>query len=141
MTDNMTIKQNIDDTFKSMGTQLAEMTKVTRSLQDELKALSKMVRQTEKSNKNRKKRPQVKLSLSNDLEKFLSVNHGTKMTKAEVMKSVSTYIKEKNLQIQEDRRKFLPNRELTKIFGLKKANKMTFVEINKHVSHHLTNAQ
>lgn len=137
----MTLKQNIDDTFKSMGTQLADMTKVTRSLQDELKTLSKMVRQTEKSNKNRKKRPQVKLSLSNDLEKFLSVNHGTKMTKAEVMKSVSSYIKEKNLQIQEDRRKFLPNRELTKIFGLKKANKMTFVEINKHVSHHLTNSQ
>ena len=141
MTDNTTIKQTIDDTFKSIGTQLVDMTKGTRTLQDELKSLNKLIKQTEKSNKNRKKRPQVKLCLSNELEKFLSVNHGTKLTKAEVMKSVSTYIKEKNLQIQEDRRKFVPNKELSKIFGLKKANKMTFVEINKHVSHHLTNVQ
>ena len=56
------------------------------------------------------------------------------------MKSVSTYIKEKNLQIQEDKRKFLPNKELSKIFGIapKNAHNMTFVEINKHVSQHLS---
>jgi chromatin remodeling complex protein RSC6 len=99
-----------------------------------------MVRQSDKSNRIKKKRPQVKMNLSKDLEKFLSVDKGTKLTKAEVMKSVSTYIKEKNLQIQEDKRKFLPNKELSKIFGIsqKNAHNMTFVEINKHVSQHLT---
>ena len=78
------------------------------------------------------------LSLSSDLEKFLSVSHGTKLTKADVMKMVSSYIKEKNLQIESDKRKFLPNKELAKIFGVKKPQNMTFVEINKHVSQHLT---
>ena len=76
--------------------------------------------------------------MSKELEKFLSLDHGTKATKAEVMKLISTYIKEKNLQIQTDKRRFLPNKELSKIFGVKKPQNMTFVEINKHVSPHLT---
>ena len=42
------------------------------------------------------------------------------------------------IQIESDKRKFLPNKELAKIFGVKKPQNMTFVEINKHVSQHLT---
>ena len=140
MTDKTMLLENIDNTFVSLSSQISEMSKSTRVFQDELKGLHKMVRQSNKYNRIKKKRPQVKMNLSKDLEKFLSVDKGTKLTKAEVMKSVSTYIKEKNLQIQEDKRKFLPNKELSKIFGiaLKNAHNMTFVEINKHVSQHLT---
>ena len=52
----------------------------------------------------------------------------------------SGYIKDKSLQLQDDKRKFRPNKELAKLFGLKPADvkDMTFVEINKHVSQHLT---
>jgi len=140
MTDKTMLLENIDTAFVSLSSQITEMSKATRGLQDELKGLHKMVRQSDKSNRIKKKRPQVKMNLSKELEKFLTVDKGTKLTKAEVMKSVSTYIKEKNLQIQEDKRKFLPNKELSKIFGipLKSAHNMTFVEINKHVSQHLT---
>ena len=140
MTDKTMLLENIDTTFVSLSSQITDMSKTTRGLQDELKVLHKMVRQSDKSNRIKKKRPQVKMNLSKDLEKFLSVDKGTKLTKAEVMKSVSTYIKEKNLQIQEDKRKFLPNKELSKIFGIaqKNAHNMTFVEINKHVSQHLS---
>ena len=140
MTDKTMLLENIDTTFVSLSSQITDMSKATRGLQDELKGLHKMVRQSDKSNRIKKKRPQVKMNLSKDLEKFLSVDKGTKLTKAEVMKSVSTYIKEMNLQIQEDKRKFLPNKELSKIFGIaqKNAHNMTFVEINKHVSQHLS---
>ena len=140
MTDKTMLLENIDNAFVSLSSQISEMSKSTRGFQDELKGLHKMVRQSNKSNRIKKKRPQVKMNLSKDLEKFLSVDKGTKLTKAEVMKSVSTYIKEKNLQIQEDKRKFLPNKELSKIFGIapKNAHNMTFVEINKHVSQHLS---
>jgi len=138
MTEKINLLENIDECFKTLSTQLNDMSKVTRSMQDDLKSLHKMVKQSDKSTRNKKKRPQVKMSLSKDLEKFLSIDKGTKLTKAEVMKSVSNYIKEKNLQIQEDKRRFLPNKELSKIFGIKKPQNMTFVEINKHVSQHLT---
>ena len=140
MADKMTPLDIIEGSFKSLTTQLTEMSKSTRSLQEELKGLHKLVKQSDKSNKFKKKRPQVKMNLSKDLMKFLSVEHGTKLTKAEVMKSVSNYIKEKNLQVQEDKRKFIPDKDLSKIFGIapKNAKNMTFVEINKHVSPHLS---
>jgi chromatin remodeling complex protein RSC6 len=138
MTDKTLLLETIDNTFGSISSQLNEMGKDTRKLQDELKGLQKLVRQGNKSSRIKKKRPQIKMNLSKELEKFLTVDKGTKLTKAEVMKNVSTYIKEKNLQIQEDKRKFLPNKELSKIFGIKKAQNMTFVEINKHVTPHLS---
>ena len=138
MTDKLTLLETIDNAFKTLNTQLVDMSKSTRGLQDELKSLHKMIKQSDKSFRTKPKRPQTKMNLSKDLEKFLALDKGTLLTKAEVMKSVSTYIKEKNLQIQEDKRKFLPNKELSKIFGIKKPQNMTFVEINKHVSPHLS---
>jgi len=80
------------------------------------------------------------MGLSAELAKFLSQKKDAQMTKAEVMKNISSYIKSENLQLKDDKRKFLPNKQLVKLFGLKAADvkNMTFVEINKHVSQHLT---
>lgn len=128
----------LDASFKSLYAELAVAGKQVRGLQDSLKGLQKTFRAADRQNKEKKKRPQAQLSLSKALENFLSVEHGTKLTKAEVMKNISTYIKEKNLQVQENKRQFVPNKELSKIFGIKKPTSMTFVEINKHVSHHLS---
>ena len=128
----------LDAQFKSLYEEVGTAGKQVRTLQDGLKNLQKSFKLMDRQNKLRKKRPQVPLNLSNDLEKFLSIKHGTMLTKAQVMKSISTYIKEKNLQVQENKRTFVPNKELSKIFKMKKPSALTFVEINKHVSHHLS---
>ena len=140
MTDMTTTLDTLELEFKTLQSTLTTLGKETKTMQDSLKNLQKIFKQSEKLNKMKKKRPQVKLSLSKELENFLSVDKGTKLTKAEVMKNVSNYIKEQNLQIQEDKRRFQPNKDLSKLFGIKntKNNNMTFVEINKHVSQHLT---
>ena len=130
--------ETIDSLYKSLYDELSLAGKQVKTLQEGLKSIQKEFKLLDKQNKIKKKRPQVQLSLSKDLENFLSVEHGTKLTKAEVMKSISSYIKEKNLQVVENRRQFIPNKELSKIFKMKKAHSMTFVEINKHVSHHLS---
>lgn len=137
MTTSLTT-ETLDTQFAALIGTISTYSKDVRSLQDELKGIHRTFRQLDKQTRQRKKKPQAKLSLSKELEKFLSLDHGTKATKAEVMKMISTYIKEKNLQVQTDKRKFLPNKELSKIFGVKKPTNMTFVEINKHVSQHLT---
>lgn len=128
----------LDAQFKSLYEEVGTAGKQVRSLQDGLKNLQKSFKLMDRQNKQRKKRPQVPLNLSNDLEKFLSIKHGTMLTKAQVMKSISNYIKEKNLQVKENKRTFVPNKELSKIFKMKKPSALTFVEINKHVSHHLS---
>lgn len=140
MTDNKTTPiETINTHFNTIHSSLSLMVKETKGLQEEMKLIQKNLRQNDKINKYKKKKPQIKLCLSNELENFLSVDNGTKLTKAEVMKQVSTYIKTKDLQIKVDKRKFKPNKELSKIFGItKNAPQMTFVEINKYVSHHLS---
>ena len=62
------------------------------------------------------------------------------MTKADVMKNLSSYIKATDLQLKENKRKFRPNKELCKLFKIKPAEvkDMTFVEINKYIIQHIT---
>tara|TARA_A100000164_G_C21880927_1_gene760244 strand:- start:637 stop:1062 length:426 start_codon:yes stop_codon:yes gene_type:complete len=129
---------SLDAIYKGIYDELASAGKQVRTIQDSLKLLNREFRNLDRQNKAKKKRPQTPLLLSTDLEAFLSVKHGTMLTKAEVMKSISSYIKEKNLQVAENKRQFIPNKQLSKIFNIKKPHSMTFVEINKHVSHHLT---
>ena len=131
----------ISSHFKSLNQTLSSMMTNTKTLQEELKHINKCIKSNNKLNKNKKKKLQIKLCLSNELRSFLCVSEDIKLTKAEVMKQVSVYIKEKDLQIQEDKRKFKPNKELSKIFGIKSAKNapsLTFVEINKYVSQHLS---
>ena len=130
--------ETLDTQFSDFYGQISTFSKSIKVAQDDLKSLYRTFKQVDKQTRQRKKKPQAKLSVSKDLAKFLSLESGTHTTKAEVMKMISSYIKEKNLQEQTDKRRFTPNKELSKIFGVKKPKDMTFVEINKHVSHHLT---
>tara|TARA_B100001093_G_C26712810_1_gene964203 strand:- start:140 stop:583 length:444 start_codon:yes stop_codon:yes gene_type:complete len=135
-----TLHDTINDQFKTLQTGLNDMFKMSRTMQDQLKALQKSCRMVEKKTRVKKKRPQEPMGISAELAKFLSQKKETNMTKADVMKSISSYIKTENLQLKDDKRKFLPNKQLIKLFGIKPADvkNMTFVEINKHVSQHLT---
>ena len=130
--------ETLDTQFSELYGQVSTLSKSVKVMQDDLKSLFRTFKQVDRQTRQRRKKPQAKLSLSKDLEKFLSLEHGTHATKAEVMKMISSYIKEKNLQVEANKRQFIPNKQLAKIFNVKKPSAMTFVEINKHVSHHLT---
>jgi|TARA_B110001469_G_C9628573_1_gene314078 chromatin remodeling complex protein RSC6 len=132
------INETIEQQFKNVFDEFNNISKRTKDLQETLRILQKTCKNAEKQVKAQKKKVQVPLNLSNDLEKFLGVKKGTQLTKAEVMRGVSEYIKTNDLQIKDDRRKFKPNKQLNKIFGMNIADSFTFVEINKHVSGHLT---
>jgi len=132
------INETIEQQFKNVFDEFSNISKRTKDLQDSIRILQKVCKNAEKQVKIQKKKVQVPLNLSQDLEKFLGVTKGTQLTKAEVMKGVSEYIKNNDLQIKENRRKFKPNKHLHKIFGMDVKDSLTFVEINKHVSSHLT---
>ena len=135
MTDQAT---DIETQFKAIYELMGSFGKNTKGIQDNLKTLQRTIKGAAKQAKTSKKKVQEKMSLSVDLEKFLSIQHGTKLTKAEVMKSVSEYIKSNNLQLADNKRKFKPNKPMSKIFSMKTSDQLTFVEINKHVSGHLS---
>jgi chromatin remodeling complex protein RSC6 len=135
MTDQAT---DIETQFKNVYELMGSFGKGTKEIQDSLKTLQRTIKGAAKQAKTSKKKVQEKMSLSVDLEKFLCIQHGTKLTKAEVMKSVSEYIKTNNLQLEDNKRKFKPNKSMSKIFSMKTSDQLTFVEINKHVSGHLS---
>ncbi len=58
------------------------------------------------------------------------------------MKQLSAYVKENNLQLKDDKKRFKPNSNLCKLFNVTAksvgSNGMTFVEINKYISQYLT---
>ena len=132
------INETIEQQFKTLFDEFTNISKRTRDLQESTRILQKTCRNAERLVKTQKKKVQVPLNLSQDLEKFLGVEKGTQLTKAKVMKSVSEYIKSNNLQLKDNRRKFKPNKHLNKVFGMNVKDSLTFVEINKHVSGHLT---
>ena len=133
-----TIQESINDQFTSIYGTLGDVSKQTRTLGDTMKTLQRTLKTASKQVRASQKKNQEKMILSNDLKKFLSLEQGTTLTKAEVMKSVSSYIKEHNLQLEDNKRKFKPDTKMTKVFSMKKGTEFTFVEINKHVSGHLS---
>lgn len=135
--------ETIDTAFKSLQENLTNLNKLSRNLNDDLKALQKAVRVADKQrNKNRPKKPQSKMNVDSKLLTFLKQEEGTQLTRAEVMKQLSAYVKENNLQLKDDKKRFKPNSNLCKLFNVTTksvgSNGMTFVEINKYISQYLT---
>ena len=132
----MTDKENnIHDQFAFVYENLKVLIDMSKTCLDDIKGLQKQYKVLEKKTKIKKKRPQPVMELSKELCKFLNTtdNH----TKADVMKMISTYIKENKLQVETNKRKFVPNKALLKLFKLDKGEEMTFVEINKYIIPHL----
>jgi len=133
----MTDKDNsIHDQFSFVYENLKVLIDMSKTCLDDIKGLQKQYKVLEKKTKIKKKRPQLPMELSKELLKFLNTNENH--SKAEVMKMISTYIKENNLQVESNKRKFVPNKDLLKLFKLNKPSEMTFVEINKYIIPHLT---
>jgi len=135
--------ESIDTAFKNLQQNLSGLQKLSKDMNDELKSLQKAIRVADKSrNKNRVKKPQSKMNVDNKLLTFLGHDNSVQLTRAEVMKQLSTYVKEKDLQVQTDKKRFKPNANLSKLFNITvksvKPEGMTFVEINKYISQYLT---
>lgn len=129
---------SLETQFADITEQISGMTSSFKNLQLRFKTLSKEVKQAERKSRTRQKAPPKKLHINSKLAQFIKVDSNVEITKAEVMKHISSYIKENNLQTQEDKRQFVPNKQLMKIFGTKESKPMTFVEINKYITQYLT---
>ena len=130
----------VEEHFRRILDTVAALSKQCRAIGDEVRSLQKAYKAVEKASKQKKKRPQAEMKPSADLVKFLKLEKGKNYTRAGVMKLVSEYIKAKNLQLADNKRKFRPDKPLAKIFGLSAAQvkDMTFVEINKYISPQLS---
>ena len=105
-------------------------------------------RRRAKKDPNRKKRDPsgfaVATDISDNLCDFLSLERGTKLSRTDVTKLVTQYIREKNLQIPENRRSFKPDKNLSGILGpLQKIDEdkgFTYFNLQRYITPHITSS-
>tara|TARA_Y100000389_G_scaffold197189_1_gene231286 strand:- start:266 stop:718 length:453 start_codon:yes stop_codon:yes gene_type:complete len=130
---------SLDEQFKLICEELSTLTGTIKTVQLKVKDLQKNCKSACKPKKVKKHTVMHDpMNISSELLKYLGKASGSKMTKSEAMKSVSERVKTDGLQNQENKRQFTPNKSLAKILNMKTAKTITFVELNKHLSHHFT---
>jgi len=130
-------EETIEQQFSTLNNDLSAMSNNFKDLQTKVKALSKSVKQADKKSKTKPKSEPKPMKVTKELRTFIGDKTNDNLTKAHAMKSISAYIKQKGLQLKDDKRRFIPDKKLLKLFNQNTAKDMTFVEINKNISHHL----
>lgn len=129
----------IEEQFKSIYSGISDINGNAKELQLKVKDLAKGFKHACKPRKVKKHTvmhdPMV---ITPELLKYLGLSAGTQLTKAESMKMVSARVKTDKLQNVENKRQFKPNAALGKVLNMKPIKVITFVELNKYLSHHFT---
>ena len=130
---------SLDEQFKTICEELSSLNGTIKTVQGKVKDLQRNCKQACKPKKVKKHTVMHDpMNISAELLKYLGKESGTKMTKSEAMKAVSEKVKTNGLQNQENKRQFTPNKALAKVLNMKSVKTITFVELNKHLSHHFT---
>ncbi len=79
------------------------------------------------------------VSLSSELNEFLNMKNADTVTRIEVVRKITKYIREKKLQDPRNRRLFNPDSNLKNIFNItdETNDTFTYTNINKLIEHHL----
>ena len=143
--------EQLEADYQSLMTRLSEFktlyTGITSDLRRMQKNMNKYIREANKRSRkpkntdlNRPKRPPSGFAkpalISNELCSFLGVENGTEMARTEVTKHLTTYIKQHNLQDQENRRKILPDSKLQKLLNVKSTDEVTYFNLQKFMKVH-----
>jgi chromatin remodeling complex protein RSC6 len=132
----------IEEQFRAICDDLSGMSSNARTLQGRVKDLHRSYKQACKPKKVKKHTVMHDpMNISAELLKYLNKPAGTLMTKSESMKLVSTSVREGGLQNAENKRQFTPNKKLAKVLNMSPIKTITFVELNKYLSHHFTALQ
>ena len=133
MNDEISFK--INDIFLDISKSCNDMVRVVKKIdkmrKKELKNISK---DTDKS----KASINIKRPISKNLSFFMKIDNNTLISKSEALKYISQYIKNNNLQLNENKKKFLIDDNLSNLFEIEKNEIKTFMNINGLISKHFT---
>lgn len=129
-----------DEKVKGRGVRfLRTVTKQVRQLKsDSLRVSSKRTRrQTAPRSTNSGFMKPVKIS--RDMQKFTGLKDDQLVSRVDVTKAICQYVKNNNLQNQQDRRQFTPDDKLGKLLGTHEP--LTYYNLQKHIQHHFIKPQ
>ena len=76
------------------------------------------------------------LNVTNDLCQFMGKNKGTKIARTEVTQYLIKYIKENNLQNNNNKKNIIPDKKLKTLLKLKKKDELTYFNLQKYMNVH-----
>jgi upstream activation factor subunit UAF30 len=142
--------------FDSLNAKLKQVQSLLRDLSTELNVLSKEVDKLRKSSKkssSRSSRKQVvageettssnarsginkEVNVSDELAKFLGISLDQKVSRIQVSRKISEYIRANNLQNPENRRLILLDEKLTKLFNPPKDVVLSYFNMQTYLKPH-----
>jgi chromatin remodeling complex protein RSC6 len=127
--------------FKTLYTGITtDLRRLQKNMNRYIRDANKRSRRPKNTDPNRAKRPPSGFAkpalISNELCSFLGVQTGTEMARTEVTKHLTTYIKEHNLQDQENKRKILPDSKLQKLLNVTPSDEVTYFNLQKFMKVH-----
>ena len=123
--------------FTALAALMKETQAALRVLSKEYEKMKKTVSKSERKRANARTNPNgfAKPALITDaLCDFLSVPHGTEMSRTDVTRKINAYIKEHNLNKPENKRIILPDDKLRKILGVKPTEEVSFFSLQRFLS-------
>lgn len=143
--------QTVGDEIRSMVSALTTMRETISTLHNQLKKLEKRVHREIKDARKRKRRSattvdangeakparlsifEIPTRLSDDLCHFLGKPKGSEMSRSNVTKAVTTYIKEKGLKNKHD---IKPDAALKKLLAPPEGEPLTYFNLQKYLNKH-----
>jgi chromatin remodeling complex protein RSC6 len=141
---------SVQDDVKAMLTQATIVRETVGALVAELKRLEKRVARLQKDADKRKRRVkkpvegeeakprkpsifELPTPLSNELCSFLGRPSGSKESRSNVTKAITTYVKEKNLK---DKHTIKPDSKLKALLGVADADVLTYFNLQRYLNRH-----
>lgn len=133
-----TNQKQLSSTLKSFG----------KSYKREMKELERQQARSRRGNKKDPNRPKrapsgfaVPSKISGEMCTFLGLQSGTELSRTDVTKKVTAYIKEKQLQVPTNRRSFVPDQALGSILGplqeVDKERGYTYFNLQRYITPHI----
>tara|TARA_B100000401_G_C52811750_1_gene724243 strand:+ start:1684 stop:2157 length:474 start_codon:yes stop_codon:yes gene_type:complete len=136
--ESTTTESTVQQMLTALVDMAAQQAQQTREMHRNLKKLATEVdkeqKRLAKSSKPRRTVKQKPVGVTKEMEKFLT-SHGVEKneagyTRQVMMKAVSAYIKDKQLQLQDNRKSWKADKTLAKLFDLDPKSHYTFMNIN-----------
>lgn len=141
---------SVQDDVKAMLTQANTVRETVGALVAELKRLEKRVARLQKEadkRKRKQKKPvegeavvprkpsifELPTPLSNELCSFLGRPSGSKESRSNITKAITTYVKEKNLK---DKHTIKPDAKLKALLGVADADVLTYFNLQRYLNRH-----
>ena len=145
---------SVQDDVKAMLTQANTVRETVGALVSELKRLEKRVAKLQKEADKRRrktKKPvegeevvprkpsifEVPTGLSSELCSFLGLSNGSKESRSNVTKAITTYVKEHNLK---NKHNITPDAKLKSLLGVKDGEVLTYFNLQRYLNRHYLKA-